>query len=325
MNQNITFSIYKLEESKSIEEIYNNFSLNFSYPYEEVSKKYKYKLKSKDNIKNWNFESENYKYFYAFFEIERPARELKNGTNFKEVKIFFFENSKKEIYILPFFNDVSLHIVIRVILSKYDYKFYKVISDNSKNLFSSWLHKFCRDEKVFENFKITSVKSYKCTSNDQKSTFKGRTDATIAESIELRQKIIYDQEFKNLKFAITYKNSYFDFTLSFTEEEYYKLSYFEKNLEGTLFKAEEKIEELLIFIVDFLIPKLKINFILSKWDNKKHQEYRKILINEFKTELNQLEEIIAEENFEEKIEENCDIQKISIKKEETKNKSFLFQ
>ena len=39
MNQNITFSIYKLEESKSIEEIYNNFSLNFFYPYEEVSKK----------------------------------------------------------------------------------------------------------------------------------------------------------------------------------------------------------------------------------------------------------------------------------------------
>lgn len=322
MSKNISFSIYKLED-KNIKKIYNEFHKMKKYTYFENNKIYHYSVEEKTNLLEWDYENKKYLYFTLDLIIERPTRE-RNRKSEKESKVFFFQNNNNEIFFVPILNEVNLYIIARSILKNYIYKFYQPIDDFFKSLLFSWIYSSCKSNvlnNVLDNvFNLKNVKSYKCSSEDKKSIFKGTTEASIIEAAELKQAIIANKDLKNLKLSIEYRQTRCDFTLSFSEEENYKLTYLEKNLKSNLFFTKLSDEEMLILIVDVFISKLKTEFESSKWSNKEHKKCQLELIEEMQTELSVRKEWISSEEQ----DENLYLDDLNIEKKKRMQDPSLF-
>lgn len=314
MQDNVTFSIFKIENIDNIETLYGELKVNVKTFKEEGRVFYSTIINEKTKLMEWEFQNEKYKYFSIIASMERPTKN-KGKKSIKEVEVLFYTNIKNEVYILPIFKEVATHIVTRNILSsKINYKFHQIIPEEKKSLFISWLYSRENDKilSINRELSLNNIKAYKCVSDDRKGTFKGQSESSISCYLEPMQVMVFDYGFNYLKLSITHKTCKYELIISFTEKDNYRIFYNEANFTNKLFGKIINEFELIIFESNVLIPTLYMAFLESDWDKKELLKQNLNLTNTIIKNMTDKKEDIEEELKD--IEE--DEKKLEIKKEE---------
>lgn len=316
MQDNVTFSIFKIENIDKIETLYNELKEKSKTFKEEGRVFYSTIINKKTELIEWEFQNEKYKYFSIVASMERPTKN-KRGKSIKEVEVLFYTNIEGEVYILPIFKEVATHIVMRNILSsEINYKFHQIIPEEKKSLFISWLYSHENDKilSVNRELSLNNIKAYKCVSDDQKGIFKGKSESSISCYLEPMQVMIFDYGFNYLKLSITHKTCRYELIISFTEKDNYRIFYNYLNFTNKLFGKVINKFELIIFETNVLIPILYTAFLESSWDKKEllkqNLKLTNTIIESMMTKKKDIEEDLEniknnENNLEIKKEENA--------------------
>lgn len=294
-NNGKTFSLYIINKTVAIKDLHKKFKEGSIALIEEKKENYETKIISKTEIKSCFFGENEHKYFSLKAEIERPK--IGGGKSKKEVEILIsFDMKQDKLLIIPIVTDLQAHIIMRNVFSNFEYKFYHIIPENKKELFVSWLYEK-EDSSLRENIMfLKKIKAYKCTTDDNIGHFRGKSESTIAEYLETMQIIVLGYDMGYLKLSLAYNEGLiYDFVLGFYENHNFKVYYNDKILESNLFKSKKNCLELIIYIVNILIPEMYLVFIEENWTKEHMLKLRLKLADTIIQNMNGKKEEIIEE------------------------------
>ncbi len=310
MKNSISYSPYVMTTLTNIEKLKKTLETNKENRRNEHKKILTSKIIKITELKETFLSNIKIKYFEIALEVERPKKGTIE-TSIKNSKILFFKTDVgNEVHMLvKNLEGIRPHLILKGIFEGKDIfnsSWNGIIRHKEFNFFLSWLFNFTLKENPNEKtiktsnnvaFLLKDIQNYKYKNDDRRASFKGTSNSGVANCAETIYAVIKDNNINYTKIKIQYGSSNFDFTISSSEEDDFKLYYHPEDFDNKIFNDSTNLNELLIFLNIKILPELKTAFEERGWNEDEHIDFQLLLLDILNKEiLKQKEFLIKRKN-----------------------------
>lgn len=294
MKNNISYLTYKITSFNEIEKLIDYLEKNKKNIIVERGINLATEIKKINKIKSIILEEYEIKFFKINLEIERPKRK-QGEKSLKHGEVLFYSYNRN-LYMLPYSEDkLEPKTVLKGMFLENKKLIYHYNDDFKKdkfNLFVGWLFEIALKENVADrkldehpNLILHEICAYKTLSDDRSAYFSGRSKSGIISCPETRYMLISDNEINYLKIKVQYKEKNYEFIISSSEDDNFKVYYDETYFDKDIFN-EKLTEEIFILLVNNIIyPKLLKKYRESNWNELKQIVLKEKLIKDIEEEI----------------------------------------
>lgn len=290
--QNISYITYQVDGFDTLEMLNKFLGKNKENTILESKLSLNSVIEKIDKINSVGMENIFIKYLLVDVMIQRPNRSRTSPNN-KHGKMLFYEINKQIFFVAYAEDNINPKLIPKGIFQnkKINYEYFNMLKQEEFKEFVGWIINYALEEdkndRILDKDKqmiLLDFKAYKALNDDGSAKFKGNSDTGIIDCREAQYMLIGDGEINYIKVKLQYKSYSYEFVISSSEKDNFKL-YYQETLNSTLTTEYKGFYEFIIYLNHVVYPYITEAFAKSKWNEKNQLELIKRLIDEFITEL----------------------------------------